>query len=100
MSKVAMIVGDLGDSKTEAVKSIRTYLGLEVGKILEVAGSGRPLIVRKLFDRSEPKFTSALHVVLSDLEKLGIVYEAYELLEHQEFTVAERGKRLVSRMQF
>ena len=92
MSKAALIVGNLGDSKAEVVKTVRTYLGLEVGKILELAGSGRPLIVRKLFDRAEPKFASGLQVVLSDLEKLGVAYEAYELLDDQEFTHVEKGK--------
>jgi hypothetical protein len=92
MPKIALIVGNLGDSKAEAVKSIRTYLGLEVSKILELAGSRQPLLVRKLFDRSEPKFTSSLQVVLADLEKLGVSYEAYELLDHQEFTIGESSK--------
>ena len=92
MSKAALIVGSLGDSKADVVKTIRTYLGLEVAKILELAGSGRPLIVGKLFDRAEPKFASGLQVVLSGLEKLGVTYEAYELLDHQEFTHAEKGK--------
>ena len=67
MPKIALIVGNLGNSKAEAVKSIRTYLGLEVSKIFELAGSRQPLLVRKLFDRSEPKFTSSLQVVLADL---------------------------------
>lgn len=92
MSKVALIVGTLGDSKADVVKTVRTYLGLEVGKILELAGSGRPLIVRKIFDRAEPKFASGLQIVLSDLEKVGVVYEAYELLDHQEFSHVEKSK--------
>jgi hypothetical protein len=91
MSKAALIVGNLGDSKADVVKTVRIHLGLEVGKILELAGSGRPLIVRKLFDRAEPKFASQLQVVLSDLEKLGVPYEAYELLDHQEFTHDEKS---------
>jgi hypothetical protein len=92
MSKVALKVGNLGESKAEVVKLIRKYLELEVGKILELAGSGLPLIERKLFDRAEPKFASALQAVLSDLEKLGISYEAYELLDHQGFATVERSK--------
>ncbi|MBN8604871.1 MAG: hypothetical protein J0M26_27970 [Planctomycetes bacterium] len=92
MSKAALILGNLGDSKSDVVKTARSNLGLEVGKILELAGSGRPLVVRKLFDRAEPKFASGLQVVLADLEKLGVAYEAYELLDHQEFTHAEKVK--------
>lgn len=92
MSKAALILGNLCDSKSDVVKTVRSNLGLEVGKILELAGSGRPLVERKLFDRAEPKFASGLQVVLADLEKLGVTYEAYELLDHQEFTLAEKGK--------
>lgn len=92
MSKAALIVGNLGDSKVKVVSTIRAHLGIEAVKILELSGSGHPLIVKKLFDRADAKFTSGLLVVLSDLEELGVPYEAYELLDHQEFSGMDSSK--------
>jgi hypothetical protein len=87
MSKVALIVGTLGESKVDVVKLLRSYLGLELWRIMELAGSGRPMIERELFDRADPKFTSSLQVVLSQLEKLRVYYDAYEILDEQQFTL-------------
>ena len=92
MSKVALIVGTLGESKVEVVKLLRSYLRLELWRIVELAGSGRPMIERKLFDRADPTFASSLQVVLSQLEKFRIHYDAYEILDEQPFRVGDESK--------
>ena len=92
MPRVALIVGELGARKAEIVNVLRKKLGLELGKITSLVGSGAPLLVRTLFDRAEPSFAVDLLSVLAELERAGVQYNAYELLDSQEFGQIDAAK--------
>lgn len=92
MSKIALVLNGFGSDEADVAKILRAGLGLEMSKITQLAGSGKPLIVKKLFDRSEPTFAELLQPVLEQLEGVGASYSAFELLDTQEFSSMDPGK--------
>ena len=86
MSKVVFILEKIEENKTEVIKILRAGLGIEIGRITKLAGSGKPLVVKTLFDRSEPTFAEKLHNVFNQLDSVRAGYKAYEILDEQEFS--------------
>lgn len=86
MSQIALVLSQFAGNRIAAIKILREGLGLAIQRIIDAAGSGQPVLVRRLFDRSDPNFAEQLLPVLEQLDASGVNYCAYELLDGQEFS--------------
>ena len=85
MSKVALLIENVGSARAKVAAALYKYLNLGLGQVTRAIDQGEPIFERPLFPREDPHFANQLLTVLESLDALDIRYTAYELLDDQNF---------------
>ena len=83
MSKVALMVYDLGASSAQSLAALAKMSSLGLSEIRKAVEEERPVLERRLFDRNQPDFPDRLEKALLELDALGAKWSAFELLDGQ-----------------
>jgi hypothetical protein len=89
MSKIALLLNDVGPNKADVVGALRAALGVGL-KDIGHASNATPLVERSLFDRKNPTFPQTLLGLMVRLETLGASFAVYQLLDDQQFSPTEK----------
>lgn len=89
MASVALLISDFGPNESQCLSLLHRTLSMSMREIQESAASSRPIIEKKLFDRHDPSFAGRLSKLLQDLDALGCLWTAVELLDGQTWSPAE-----------
>jgi hypothetical protein len=92
MSRVAVVVTNVGEQKTKVITLLREVTGSAFSVITEAIKNRQPILERKLFYRDHDDVAVALRRLTGGLTRLGADYELYELPEAQAFLAADKSR--------
>ncbi len=85
MSKIAIVVNDLGGNAIGAIAGIRKITGLPLTEIKKLVGADRPMIDVQLFKNDHSSAARKLRDLISVLEINSVDYNLYELVLGEEY---------------
>lgn len=88
MSKVVVLVRDLGPNRTQALSVIRRLTGLPLSEIIQRVQRRIPLVERVLFYRDHPDVARELTSLSRELPALGADLDLFEIPEAEEYSSA------------
>ena len=92
MSKVALIIENLGDEKASLIAEIRSMAPVTISEILSAVKSQRPVFEKTLLDRHDEEFTGKLVHLLRRLERSNIPHVAYRIPDQETFDPSMSSK--------
>jgi hypothetical protein len=95
MAQVALVIDPSNVQLVELIKQLRVVAHLPVNDISDALATGRPVFVRRLFDRNDRAFSVRLLSLLDWLEYQSLDYKAYQVLDHEIFENAKCGQYYV-----
>ena len=84
MAPIVLLIDDPGASRGAVIAAIRSRMKLPIAEIQRRLESGSPVLEEELSPRTGDT-ASRLTALVSDLEKLGVRYEMYEVPPPQQF---------------
>lgn len=86
MSSIALIIKELGPQSAKATSLLFKELGISLAVTSVATDSQRPVMIKRLFDRTDPGFAERLVSVLQKLDGLGCRWTAIELPDNQTYS--------------
>lgn len=90
MSRIVLLIDDVGDARVQVVKLLRKQLQVNIGHIAKALAEKGVLLEQELFPRDDSAFPERLIGVLESLDTLRVSYSFFEIPGSDSFSKERR----------